>query len=582
MKVRSTYSRDRKYHESWEKDPRFKHWIQGQTVGGKKVAYCKICRKTLGPRLDTLVVHSKCHEPVKLTDLQKSVIKLELALSALVVARNVAYLFCNHFVPLLKRFLPDSEIMKRVSLDRLKATWLVKDVLASAQRARLINILNSQRFSIIIDESTDISTCHSFCIIVRYFDYQRNCIVDSMWDLTEIYDSKNAVADADSIFLKLMNALESEKFPVSNIFSFCSDTCNLMHGRFDSIATRLRQKIPGIHIIKCNAHIEHLASWHAMKVFPDNIEKFVSKVHNYINGSARRRSRWKFLQEENGKKNLNVLNPHLVRWLSFQLAVRRLVIRWTVLKNFFEEESVGDKDAQEILKEINGSMRIYLAFLNFVLAKFRKANKMMQSVMPIISKSLDPMSNLLKKLLLCYKNRKYVMKTKLSDIDPKSYVQSKPVNKIKIGRRAHYYLTRNKSLNIVQKFGILQKLGNFLKTAAAQLKSRLNINYEWLKARNFCHPKNALSARFHSRKLDLDSIFSIFPLSNLDKHMRDSINDEWKKLVTHKFSNEIITEKQVDVFWAKVMNCVGSDGRPLFKNLAEYALTLLLILQRFM
>lgn len=114
---------------------------------------------------------------------------------------------------------------------------------------------------------------------------------------------------------------------------------------------------------------------------------------------------------------------------------------------------------------MNGSMRIYLGFLTFVLARFRKANKMMQPVMLIISKRLDLMSNLIKKLLLCYKNRSYVLETKLSDIDPKSYIQTKPVNRIRIGRRAHRYLIRDKSLNVLKKFEILQKMGNFLRTA---------------------------------------------------------------------------------------------------------------------
>lgn len=103
-----------------------------------------------------------------------------------------------------------------------------------------------------------------------------------------------------------------------------------MHGRLDSIATKLRDKISGIHIIKCNSHIEHLSSRYAMRELPNNIEKFVAKVYNYINSSAKKHSRWKFAQEESGKKNLNVLNPHIMRWLSFENAVKRLINRWKI------------------------------------------------------------------------------------------------------------------------------------------------------------------------------------------------------------------------------------------------------------
>lgn len=111
----------------------------------------------------------------------------------------------------LKKFVHDSEILKKSSLNRLKAARLIKYVIAIAQRDRLINILRTQRFSIVIDESTDGSTLHSFCIIVRYFDYKQNCIVDSVWDLVEIYDTANALADADSIFSKLIHYFPSSQ-----------------------------------------------------------------------------------------------------------------------------------------------------------------------------------------------------------------------------------------------------------------------------------------------------------------------------------------------------------------------------------
>lgn len=88
------------------------------------------------------------------------------------------------------------------------------------------------------------------------------------------------------------------------------------------------------------------------------------------------------------------------------------------------------------------------------------------------------------------------------------------------------------------------------------MKSRLNVEDDWLKALNFCHPENASGARFHSRNPNLDKIFSTFSLSDLDEKMRAVINYEWNELLKYKFDNDIIQEKKVDVFWAKIMGCV--------------------------
>lgn len=455
-KVRKLKGSDfrRRYNKQWETNDKLKHWLTSREVDSHEMAWCTICRKALHPRIDGLTYHATLHpiesdgepeaEPdiATISNIQKDVIKLSLALSALVVARNRTFLLLNYLVSFLTKFIHDSDIMKKISINRSKSTEIVKNILKPAQIARIKSILKSQRFSVIIDESTDVTTTHSFCIIVRYYDYSSQCVRKSLWDMVEIYVNEESLASAEQIFEKFINSFESEDVPVTNMLSFCSDTCNLMLGQFESVSTKLRQKILGIQIIKCNSHMEHLSARAAMKSLPAAIEKFVTDVYNYISKSAKRMKRWHLSQKKSRVKALNVLHPNPTRWLSLSQSVARLMKRWEHLRNFLSHEK--DAKAEALLNEMSSQMKIYMAFLNFVLPFFTKANRLMQSVKPIIWKKSSPMNELVKKLLICYKNREYVREHNLMSIDPISDFQTRPLNKILVGRDAHRYLIQER------------------------------------------------------------------------------------------------------------------------------------------
>lgn len=62
----------------------------------------------------------------------------------------------------------EPQIVHDLSLGRLKCSNIVKDILAKWETEKLIEILKARKFSILLDESTNITDTKFMCMLVRY------------------------------------------------------------------------------------------------------------------------------------------------------------------------------------------------------------------------------------------------------------------------------------------------------------------------------------------------------------------------------------------------------------------------------
>ncbi|KAL7305200.1 hypothetical protein TKK_0002588 [Trichogramma kaykai] len=100
-------------------------------------------------------------------------------------------------------------------------------------------------FSILVDESTDISTEQSLCVMVRFFDEENVQVRDRLWDVIKVFDGdENCKADAEMLAEKIILSFTSEEIPIDNIIGFCSDMCNVMFGAEKSVNAILKSAIP--------------------------------------------------------------------------------------------------------------------------------------------------------------------------------------------------------------------------------------------------------------------------------------------------------------------------------------------------
>ena len=111
-------------------------------------------------------------------------------------------------------------------MKRTKLSYVIQDGIAFEETRFVADICMNQKFSIIIDESTNISTVQVLAVVVRYFDSKKEDVVDALLD-SIIVETGTASGLYDAV--KLL--LRRKNIPIENIIGFGSDNCSSMMGK---------------------------------------------------------------------------------------------------------------------------------------------------------------------------------------------------------------------------------------------------------------------------------------------------------------------------------------------------------------
>lgn len=201
--------------------------------------------------------------------------RLELGLAAYLGIKKLAHRLMDDLPAFLKAFIPDSKIVKGIKCGRTKTTALIVNVIAPAGETELLGILRRKHFSIIVDESTDLSIIKYLVIIVRYF-------CDKQQKPVEEYLGMPVVTDATAIGLKklILDHLESRGVPKTNIIGFASDNASVMLGREAGLAVKLKEDgLPELAIFGCICHSLALCAAAACDKLDQNFILFANEVY---------------------------------------------------------------------------------------------------------------------------------------------------------------------------------------------------------------------------------------------------------------------------------------------------------------
>lgn len=125
-----------------------------------------------------------------------------------------------------------SKIYNRISTDnsisfhRTKCSLLIKKVIAPTLLNDLLDDLKDCPYSLIIDESTDITMVKYLCICIRYFSKKAQKILVCFLGLIEIEE-----ATAECLYLKLKEFLKNLKLNVLNLIGIGTDGANNLYGQ---------------------------------------------------------------------------------------------------------------------------------------------------------------------------------------------------------------------------------------------------------------------------------------------------------------------------------------------------------------
>lgn len=446
--------RQQSFREVWLKDPMFRDWLLPDSNDTCR-AKCKFCPlSSMVAELSNLKAHAvttkhKNNIPGSSSGPQRQLTSLgfqvgkkpenvdkkraEIKFCAFFAEHNIPFSVADHFSDLLKECITDSSIVKEIELKRTKITAITKNVIGNAQKASITEKLKKQFFSLLTDETTDISTIKTACIVVRYFDKDAQRICSVFWELHNLFIQNQTdviqSANAETLYTALIQSFTSREIPLKNMIGFASDGCNVMMGDNNSVKTRLQRDLPGITIVKCVCHSAHLCASEACKKLPESIEQLARDIYNFFKHSDKRLFSLRVFQDFVNVEPHKILKPSQTRWLSLSAVVSRILEQWDALRLFFidfttkanrEKTDVMNR-AVSILEKLSDPFnRMYFYFLDWALVLFTRFNLEFQRVNVVVTKLHDKICELYKEILLRYLSHGYVTGRELIQVNPEN------------------------------------------------------------------------------------------------------------------------------------------------------------------
>ena len=378
---------------------------------------------------------------------------------------------------------------------------------------KLDQIQSASMYSVLTDESTDISVSKQMIVYIRIVDENFKPQTIFLKNMT-ISDPKS---DAQVLFDNLFSVLQQEGLSVERLKGFGSDGAAVMVGRKSGVATRVKQKSPHCINIHCMAHRFNLCTSQASRNIPilKEFEGTLSDLYYYFGGSksGNRACELKEIQTVLNHPKLKIKECHEIRWLAFYEAVFAVYRSWGPLIVYFKNHE--DKKSKSCFEKLSGYVFVAILF-------------MFMDILPSVSQ----MSLVLQKQDIDIA----AINPTLSDLKDK-------IKQAKKGK-AFYQREFNEKLNV--KKGKDEKVKEVLfKGQKLELggKSVKQLCKEVDEVRDtFCEKlSNNISDRFPRESVDVATSFHVFgmrPLSFLSDEQKEEFGNREVEILLEHYGNE--------------------------------------------
>jgi len=454
-----------------------------------------------------------------------------------------------------------------MSMGRTKCKNIITNVLCPIETERVVDKIQNTKFTIFIDETSDICNNKWMTFLVRYVDPETLDIRTQLVKLLDI-DAKDSSAE------KLFNAFKCEmsklQIPFLNIVSLSCDNASVMTGKHLSFKKLLEQVCPHLLTLSCPCHSVALAAHAACSKIPEFCEEFIKKIANYINSSLKRSAVFRKFCECFQKTNRKILKLCDTRWLSRYLCIERLLESWDTIQYFLNEIVITEKTKSgEYLLSImsNVETKAYFLFLKYILNFFNAFNAFFQAVETRIH-LLQPKSlNFLFKICQHFLKDEH-LKPFSMNITFSLKENHKILNEINLGSECEEYL--NKLMMQGHKDIVTTVRENcltFYVTAAEEIRKRLPVNNTFLsKLQVFASSGNLFNTDRETSFNDVSFVAKTF--GDFDK---DALKKEWIALgldFTIK-DKENLSKLNFDNMWKEILKCQYPNNITKYPNLTN-------------
>ena len=332
---------------SWEE----KYVRVRQAIHGTENAFCKLCHQTITPKASNLANHKKSEKHVKndnaantsksipfkkvnqMKDESKrsKIFEIEMAVG---IACHCAVLSIHHLGELMKLHGQGSTIGD-MKMQRTKCAKILTKVVAPALKETAKDKLKGKKYSVLVDESTDVSSEKNMAVVLRYFDETLNEIATTFAGLVPVSSTTGAI-----LFEALVECLRGFGLSLADCVGYGSDGALNMIGEHNSFWSRIKEMSPCCIQMRCICHSLSLCIQNAFEKLPPNLGFLLKEVPKWFSKSKIRREAFKDL--------FDVMNPDQrhgtalpftkyceTRWLVRGKVMYNILVNWEELKAYF-------------------------------------------------------------------------------------------------------------------------------------------------------------------------------------------------------------------------------------------------------
>lgn len=444
-------------------------------------------------------------------------------------------------------------------MHRTKCSQIIKNVIAPYFVQELSQDVGDRPYSILIDESTDISVIKYLGCSIIYFSIKNSKIISTSLGLGEL-ESGNA----EGIVQCLLNILEKYKLKIENMRGLGTDNAAVMTGINNGVHKKLQAYNPNLILIRCICHSLQLAASAATKELPRNLEFLIRETYDWFSKSSQRQMQYKNLYNtiNEGQDPLKIVQACATRWLSIESAVSRIHTQWLELKTHFQIAKLSNEKCYtaELLHQMycDDFNYAYICFLKPILIDVNKVNKAFESNNADPTKLLEDLLNLFNTLIdkVVKPNSKFdIFNHKLEDyIDSKCYLGYLFENQLKVMLEKGFKDEED----------LRKRCITFLITLIKEIRNRIPENIQILKKMSMFSVQNCL----RHNKPDITDLLKFFNKSNEEIAI---IENQWKKI--HLLEWQCIDNTQR--FWSEVLNYKNSENISMFEEVAYVAIGVL-------
>jgi Domain of unknown function (DUF4371) len=307
-------------------------------------------------------------------------IKKYEARTALYIATHSAVAPVGHLVSCMKASFPKNAEVQDAKLGRTKCSMIIKNIWGPYFKKELIDDIGDGFYSLLIDESTDISVTKYLGLVIIYYSRKQSKI-ESTYLTLESLDRFDAVGIAEAVKTVLIKFGLS----ISRMRGLGTDNASVMVGVNKGVFQLLKRENPALVLIPCVCHSLQLAVSEASKEqIPRVIEYLIKETYNWFANSSGRQAAYREIYQliNNGHNPLKIVRACKTRWLSIETAVSRIVAQFIELKLHFSVVRMQDNcyTAEMLFGFYSDlSVQAYLIFLKIILAEVQAVNKLFES-----------------------------------------------------------------------------------------------------------------------------------------------------------------------------------------------------------